>query len=83
MSGNDRKFSCDFKQTQVFSCGLSLSLGKDGISGLNLEDFDGLIINAKYTGTSNRFRITVRNFNSAYSNGDPSSTAKNQLTFIR
>jgi diguanylate cyclase (GGDEF)-like protein len=83
VSGNDRKFSCDFKQTQVFSCGLSLSLGKDGISGLNLEDFDGLIINAKYTGTSNRFRITVRNFNSAYSNGDPSSTAKNQLTFIR
>lgn len=80
---NDRKVVCDFAPTQVFSCGLSLSLGEDGTTGLNLSDFDGLIINAKYSGSSNRFRVTLRNFNPAYSTGDPSLTAKNQLTFIR
>jgi diguanylate cyclase (GGDEF)-like protein len=82
IGANDRKFSCDFKPTDSYSCGISLLLAKDGNKGLNLEDFDGLIVTAKYTGAANRYRIAMQNHNPAYSSSNL-STAKSQQTVIR
>ena len=80
---NDRSFSCTFKETEMFSCGLSVTLASNEVNGLNLKDFSGIIIHARYKGDATRFRITMRNHNPAYSQDDPVQKSKYLLTLIR
>jgi diguanylate cyclase (GGDEF)-like protein len=83
VSENGSKLSCNYKQDEFYSCGFALTLSKNVTQGLNLEDFDGVIINTNYTGDSNRFRIAMRNHNPVYSKDDPEQKSKYMLTYMR
>lgn len=83
LEGNNNTVACEFKETETYSCGLTISLTSERDSGLDLRDFDGILIRASYEGTNNRFRITMRNHNSVYSRQNPMERAKFLLTLLR
>lgn len=60
-------FWCNYAVGDPYSCGWSLNLGPDRISGLDLSDFDGFNILIHHRGDSPRIRPYLRHFDPAYS----------------
>jgi len=58
------------------TCSLNVELTRDMSKGIDLSGFSTLTIEMKYKGTSDRFRVSMRNFNSEYSNMENLDTAK-------
>lgn len=88
-------FWCNYAPSDPYSCGWSLNLGPDRITGLDLSDFDGFNILVHHRGESPRIRPYLRHFDPAYSDAETfdisskvMSTAirtsdLNQLTYLR
>src|SRR5690606_12450901 len=77
-------FWCNYAAGDPYSCGWSLNMGQDRISGLDLSDFDGLNILIHHKGESPRLRPYLRHYDPAYS--DPETfdiTSKVMSTAIR
>jgi diguanylate cyclase (GGDEF)-like protein len=60
-------FWCNYLAGDPYSCGWSMNLGPDRITGLDLSDFDGFNILVHHQGESPRIRPYLRHFDLAYS----------------
>lgn len=56
------------------------TLSAQGNRGMNLSDYEHLVMHLDYKGTANKIRIAIRNFNPSYStSADPNSTKFNAV----
>lgn len=77
-------FWCNYAVGDIYSCGWSINLGADRVSGIDLSDFDGFNIVIHHTGNSPRIRAYLRNFDPAYSDINKyDTTSKVMSTSIR
>jgi diguanylate cyclase (GGDEF)-like protein len=85
---------CNYAPGDIFSCGWSVNLGLDRITGIDLSDYDGFNVLIHYKGNSPRLRFFLRNFDPAYSDVETfdisskvmattiSTSDLNELTYI-
>lgn len=70
-------FYCEFLPGDHYSCGYSLSLSEDSITGLDLSSFHSLKVLLHYKGDAPRIRFSLRNFSPDYDDiEDPNQSAK-------
>lgn len=60
-------FWCNYAVGDLYSCGWSINLGPDRVSGIDLSQFHGLNILIHHKGDSPRVRAYLRDFDPAYS----------------
>jgi diguanylate cyclase (GGDEF)-like protein len=65
----------NFKRN-YFPCGLTLDLSTFTNRGKDLSRYENLIIHMNYSGSANKVRIAIRNFNPAYSHIDDRNSTK-------
>jgi diguanylate cyclase (GGDEF)-like protein len=77
-------FHCAFKAVETHrACNLVFVLSKDGIQGTDLQQFDRINIDIKYTGPSPSVRISIRNFDPRFSTEDNSNSSKFNFINLR
>lgn len=88
-------FWCNYAPGDVYSCGWSLNLGPDRITGMDLSDYDGFNVVIHYKGNAPRVRLFVRDFDPTYSDVERfdvtskvmaaaiSTSELNQRTYVR
>jgi diguanylate cyclase (GGDEF)-like protein len=76
-------FHCKFGENEAnMPCNFIFLLSVDSIHGTNLEDFDHMNLDIKYTGTSKVLRVAIRSYDPRFSNNaDSNSTKFNFINF--
>ena len=59
-----------------FPCAVTLDLSTAADIGMNLSNYEQLILHLNYSGGANKVRIAIRNYNSAYSKTSDSNSTK-------
>lgn len=76
-------WKCNYQENlpiNYFPCAWTIDLSTAPNKGMDLSDFEHLIIQLNYTGNANKIRIAIRNFNPAYSRvSDGNSTKFNAV----
>jgi diguanylate cyclase (GGDEF) domain len=83
ISESREDWACTYTASLEFGCGYSLSWGSDPSHGMDLSRYDGFKIKIHYSGSAERIRLFIRNFNSAYATADNESTTKFMSTQLR
>lgn len=59
-----------------FSCAVTLDLSKTADTGMDLSNYEQFILHLNYSGSANKVRIAIRNFNPVYSKTSDSNSTK-------
>jgi diguanylate cyclase (GGDEF)-like protein len=63
-------------KTDYLPCALTLDLSKSANTGMDLSSYEHLILHLNYSGSANKVRIAIRNYNPAYSKPSDSNSTK-------
>ena len=77
------QWKCDYQPDHMYGCGSSVSWSKSVDKGTDLSQYDTLVIQLEYEGTSKRLRVSMRNFNEAYSIPERPQTSKHLNALVR
>lgn len=72
------QWGCSIKEpiNDTKACSFVIRLSSDLVNGMDLSDFDKMLVNLDYQGTNNKVRIYLRNFNPTYSNKEDRNSTK-------
>lgn len=77
-------FHCVFKEgDKGRSCNLIFMLSKNGTQGTNLQEFDSINLDLRYTGPSPTIRMAIRNFDGRFSVPENSNSSKFNFIYLR
>jgi len=77
--GEHTAWKCNYPenfQGNYFPCGWTINLSSTGVKGLDLSQYEHMIIKLNYTGNANKVRIAIRNFNPDYSSVTDANSTK-------
>jgi len=63
-------------KTDYFPCAFTIDLSKSADIGANLSSYEHLVLHLNYSGSANKVRIAIRNYNSAYSKPNDNNSTK-------
>lgn len=77
-------FYCEYRESDPYSCGYTVSFSADATRGISLEQYDGIRIKLRHHGDAARLRLHLRNFDDRYDDAnDPWASAKFMAVAIR
>ncbi|HSC66107.1 MAG TPA: GGDEF domain-containing protein [Cellvibrio sp.] len=62
--------------TDYFPCAVTIDLSTSATTGLDLSNYQYLSLHLNYTGSANKVRIAIRNYNPAYSTATDNNSTK-------
>lgn len=81
---DQRIFTCEYAPQDPYSCGFALSIASDGVTGLDLTNFDGLNILFRYQGDAPVIRLSLRNYHPQQNDPrNPAQSSKFMSVLIR
>lgn len=72
-------WECNYPEsykTDYFPCAFTIDLSKSADTGMDLSDYENLILHLNYSGSANKVRIAIRNYNPAYSKASDNGSTK-------
>lgn len=77
-------FHCVFKEhDKDRSCNIIFMLTKDSVVGTNLQEFDNINLDIKYSGPAKTLRMAIRNFDPRFSIRENSNSSKFNFIYMR
>ena len=77
-------FHCRFSEADAnMPCNFIFLLSEDGVKGINLQKFNALNLDIKYTGTAKTVRVAIRNYDSLFSKKTDSNSTKFNFINLR
>lgn len=73
-------FRCNYLPGDAYSCGWSLNLGPDRITGIDLSAYDGLNIVIHYEGNAPRIRLFLRDLDPSFSDIEQYDTSSKVMS---
>ena len=72
-------WKCNYPEsykTDYLPCALTIDLSKSADIGMDLSNYENLILHLNYSGSANKVRIAIRNYNPTYSKASDSNSTK-------